>query len=57
MASITIRNSDETLKSRLRVQAASRERSMEEEAHCILRAALSESALPTTDLVKLRPQR
>lgn len=43
MASLTIRNLEETLKGRLRIRAASRGRSMEEEARQILRAALSES--------------
>ena len=41
MASITIRNLDDRLKSRLRVQAAVHGRSMEDEARDILRAALS----------------
>lgn len=41
MASMTIRNIDEQLKSRLRVQAAQHGRSMEDEARDILRAALS----------------
>ena len=41
MASITIRNLDETLKSRLRIQAATHGRSMEDEARDILRSALS----------------
>ena len=41
MASMTIRNIDEQLKSRLRVQAAHHGRSMEDEARDILRAALS----------------
>ena len=41
MASITIRNLDAPLKSRLRVQAATHGRSMEEEARVILRAALN----------------
>ena len=44
MASMTIRNIDESLKRRLRVQAAVHGRSMEEEARDILRAALSASA-------------
>jgi plasmid stability protein len=43
MASMTIRNIDESLKRRLRVQAAVHGRSMEEEARDILRAALSAS--------------
>ena len=41
MASITIRNLDEDIKVRLRVQAAQNNRSMEEEARNILRCALS----------------
>ncbi len=40
MASIIIRDIDEALKSRLRSQAASHGRSMEEEARDILRTAL-----------------
>ena len=50
MATLTIRDLDETLKRSLRVRAASRNRSMEEEARQILRAALLESPPPTTDL-------
>jgi antitoxin FitA len=42
MASITIRNLDETLKTQLRVRAAQRGHSMEEEARRILRGALAE---------------
>lgn len=41
MGSITIRNLDEGLKARLRVQAAIHGRSMEDEARDILRTALS----------------
>ena len=41
MASITIRNLDEEIKTKLRVQAAHNNRSMEEEARIILRQALS----------------
>lgn len=41
MASITIRNLDEPLKRRLRLQAARRNHSMEDEARDILRAALA----------------
>lgn len=44
MASLTIRNLEDSLKGRLRVQAASRGRSMEDEARHILRAALSKGA-------------
>jgi antitoxin FitA len=42
MTSITIRNLDERLKRKLRVRAAERNRSMEEEARDILRRALAE---------------
>ena len=41
MASITIRDIDERLKRRLRMQAAQHGRSMEQEARDILRTALS----------------
>jgi plasmid stability protein len=41
MPSITIRNLDQALKTRLRVQAAHHGRSMEDEARDILRTALS----------------
>jgi antitoxin FitA len=41
MVSLTIRNLDEALKSRLHVRAAQHGRSMEEEAHDILRTALA----------------
>jgi plasmid stability protein len=44
MASITIRNLDEQTKARLRVRAAHHNRSMEDEARNILRAALAEQA-------------
>ena len=40
MASITIRNLDDDVKTRLRVRAASHGRSMEEEARLILREAV-----------------
>ena len=40
MASITIRNLDDDVKTRLRVQAADNGRSMEEEARLILRDAV-----------------
>ena len=40
MASITIRNLDEDVKTRLRVRAAGHGRSMEEEARLILRDAV-----------------
>jgi plasmid stability protein len=41
MASITIRNLEEPLKARLRIQAATHGRSMEDEARDILRCALN----------------
>jgi plasmid stability protein len=44
MASLTIRNLDDSLKARLRIQAAVHGRSMEEEARTILRAALNQEA-------------
>ena len=44
MASITIRNLDDALKSRLRIQAAVHGRSMEDEARDILRSALNQQA-------------
>lgn len=50
MASITIRNLDENVKARLRVQAARHGRSMEEEARTLLRAALREDTPAGTDL-------
>jgi plasmid stability protein len=42
MSSITIRNLDDGVKRRLRIRAAERNRSMEEEARDILRCALAE---------------
>jgi plasmid stability protein len=50
MGTLTIRNLEDPLKRRLRLRAASYNRSMEEEARQILRAALSEPAAPTADL-------
>lgn len=41
MATMTIRNIDDSLKSRLRIRAATHGRSMEDEARDILRSALS----------------
>lgn len=46
MASITIRNLDDDLKRRLRVRAAEKGRSMEEEAREILRVALAPAGAP-----------
>lgn len=51
MATLTIRDLDESLKRRLRTRAASRNRSMEEEARQILRAALADASGPTVDIV------
>ncbi len=50
MASITIRNIDDALKSRLRIQAAIHDRSMEDEARDILRCALNQEAQPARNL-------
>jgi len=52
MASVTIRNLDEQTKERLRVRAAHRRRSMEEEARNILRAALAEDAATPRNLAE-----
>jgi plasmid stability protein len=52
MASMTIRDIDEKLKSRLRVQAARHGRSMEDEARDILRTALSLEPARTGGLVE-----
>ena len=52
MASITIRNLDEQTKTRLRVRAAHRKRSMEEEARNILRTALAEDAATPVNLAE-----
>ena len=47
MASITIRNLDNDVKTRLRIRAAAHGRSMEEEARLILREAVERQAGPT----------
>lgn len=52
MASMTIRNLDEKLKARLRMQAAKHGRSMEDEARDILRSALSTVSTRTVTLAK-----
>jgi antitoxin FitA len=52
MASITIRNLDERTKTRLRVRAAHRNRSMEDEARTILRLALAEDVPPPGNLAE-----
>lgn len=50
MGTLTIRNLDDLIKSRLRLRAAARKRSMEDEVRHILRAALAEPATPKPDL-------
>ena len=52
MVSITIRNLDESTKTRLRVRAAHRNRSMEDEARTILRQALAEAVPERGNLAK-----
>lgn len=52
MATMTIRNIDDQLKARLRVQAAIHGRSMEDEARDILRAALSVEPVQGKSLVE-----
>ena len=52
MATMTIRNIDDKLKARLRVQAAIHGRSMEDEARDILRAALSVEPVRGRSLVE-----
>lgn len=51
MTTMTIRNIDDQLKSRLRVQAALHGRSMEDEARDILRSALSVEPMRAASLV------
>ena len=46
MASKTIRNLDNEIKTRLRVRAAAHHRSMEEEARLILRKTVGKPAVP-----------
>jgi antitoxin FitA len=50
MATLTIRNLEDGLKSRLRLRAAAGNRSMEEEARRILRTALQDAPAPSADL-------
>lgn len=50
MASIVIRNLDDQTKDRLRIRAAHRRRSMEDEARNILREALAQESVSTGDL-------
>jgi plasmid stability protein len=51
VASITIRNLDETVKRKLRLRAAQRNRSMEDEARDILRTALAQEPALAGNLV------
>ena len=50
MASITIRNLDESVKRKLRLRAAQRNRSMEEEARDILRTVLAQEPAEAENL-------
>lgn len=52
MATLTIRDLDDTLKQSLRIRAAHRNHSMEEEARQILRAALVDAPGATVDLAQ-----
>jgi len=52
MASMTIRNLDDDVKAKLRMQAARHNRSMEDEARDILRTALAQSAVKPPNLVE-----
>lgn len=52
MASMTIRDLDERLKKRLRIQAARNSRSMEEEARAILKTALASGSGSAKSLYK-----
>lgn len=54
MASITIRNLDESVKRRLRLQAARHQRSMEDEAREILGAALNREPSATNIAESIR---
>jgi antitoxin FitA len=53
MASITIRNIDDEVKSRLRLQAAQNNRSMEEEVRIILKEALQISPTGSASLADI----
>lgn len=52
MASITIRNIDDEVKTRLRVRAAEHRRSMEEEVRIILREAVADGQAGPRNLAK-----
>ena len=51
MASITVRNIDDDLKRRLRIRAAAKGNSMEQEARDILRSVLVEDTAPEKNFV------
>ncbi len=53
MASITIRNLDDDVRTRLRVRAAEHNRSMEEEVRIILREAVSDGRSGPRNLAEL----
>lgn len=57
MASLTIRNLDEGVKTQLRVQAAAHGRSMEQEVREILLRAVSHAGKPQTDFAERICQR
>ena len=50
MATITVRNLDESLQQHLRLRAAQHGHSLEEEVHDILRAALGQEKAPVKNL-------
>ena len=50
MATITVRNLDESLQQRLHLRAAQHGHSLEEEVHDILRAALGQEQAPVKNL-------
>lgn len=50
MSALTVRNLEDSLKARLRLRAAARNRSMEEEVRQILRAALAEPVPTVLDM-------
>ena len=52
MASITVRNLDADVKTRLRVRAAQHHRSMEEEVRIILRDAVTDNGSDPEDLME-----
>jgi antitoxin FitA len=57
MASITIRKLEESLKRKLRVRAAQRDHSMEDEARDILRAALAQESAADEHLADVMHKR